>query len=70
MLQTTTKLICDICGNEIKKEEIPFSRHISFYAKRITIADGIFGRPYKIDLCSSCFQNMKKFCKSKKGSAE
>lgn len=70
MLQTTTKLICDICGGEIKKEHLPFGCNGSFLGKRITIVDGIFGSPIKTDVCSSCFENMKKFCKTKKEGAK
>lgn len=70
MVETVTKYICDICGCEIKTEELPFDCSGLLLGKRITIADGIIGRPIKTDVCNSCFENMKKFCKSKKEGAK
>jgi hypothetical protein len=70
MVKTITKYICDICGCEIKKEYLPFGEHDFLLGKQITIADGIIGRPIKTDVCSSCFQNMKELCKSKKEGAK
>jgi hypothetical protein len=70
MVQTTTKYICDICGCEIKKRELPFDCISFLLGDRIIIADGIIGRRIKFDVCNSCFENMKEFCKSKKEGAK
>ena len=69
MVETTTKYICDICGCEIKESDLPFDWDV-LSGKQITIRDGIIGRPIKTDVCNSCFENMKKFCKSKKEGAK
>lgn len=70
MVETTTKYICDICRCEIKTEKLPFGCHGYLLGNRITITNGIFGRPIKTDVCYECFENMKKFCKSKKEGAK
>ncbi len=70
MVETVTKYICDICGCEIKTEELPFGCSDLLLGKRITITNGIIERPIKTDVCNSCFENMKKFCKSKKEGAK
>ena len=67
MVKTTTTYICDICGCEIKTEELPFGCSGLLLGKRITIADGIIGRSIKTDVCHECFENMKEFCKKKEG---
>ncbi len=70
MVKTTTTYVCDICGCEIKTEYLPWGCNGLWLAKRITIRDGIIGRPIKTDVCNSCFENMKVFCKSKKEGAK
>jgi hypothetical protein len=70
MVKTTTTYICDICGCEIKESDLPFDWDGVLSGKQITIRDGIIGRPIKTDVCNSCFENMKEFCKSKKEGAK
>ena len=61
MVETGYKYFCDFC-----KCEIPPKEYWGNNGVEITIKDGIVARPVKMDLCKSCFENMKTFCKTHK----
>lgn len=61
MIERTDRYFCDVCGSEIPPKEYWGNDGVE-----ITIKDGIIARPVKMDLCKSCFENMKTFCKTHK----
>lgn len=61
MRQVIEQYVCDICGRSIQKTPFDFLE-----GKSVKIRDGIIARPVEMDLCDDCFQNMKKYCISKR----
>ena len=65
MRETTYKYICDLCGCEIKEVN-----QWVLDGNTVTIREGIIARPIVMDICKTCFENMKTFCKTHKKEKE
>ena len=66
MIERTDRYFCDVCGSEIPPKE-----YWGNDGAEITIKDGIVARPVKMDLCKSCYENLRTYCANhKKDKAE